>query len=110
MRICHFLSSKSFAGIEQYVDEISQQQSKDNEVIIICGRKILSKFNKKNVSLLSFSSLGRNSPIGQIRLAFLLRQINPDVISTWSKILKEIKNSKLILKTSSRKLANKRLQ
>ena len=49
MRICHFLSSKSFAGIEQYVDEISQQQSKDNEVIIICGRKILSKFNKKNV-------------------------------------------------------------
>ena len=80
MRICHFLSSKIFAGIEQYVDEISQQQSKDNEVIIICGRKILSRFNKKNVSLLSFSSLGRNSPIGQIRLAFLLKQINPDVI------------------------------
>ena len=80
MRICHFLSSKSFAGIEQYVDEISQQQSKDKEVIIICDRKILCKFNKKNVSLLSFSSLGRNSPIGQIRLAFLLRQINPDVI------------------------------
>ena len=80
MRICHFISSKSFAGIEQYVDEISQQQSKDKEVIIICDRKILCKFNKKNVSLLSFSSLGRNSPIGQIRLAFLLRQINPDVI------------------------------
>ena len=37
-------------------------------------------------------------------------KINTDVISTWSKILKKIDNSKLILKTSSKKLATKRLQ
>ena len=37
-------------------------------------------------------------------------KINIDVISTWSKILKKIDNSKLILKTSSKKLATKRLQ
>ena len=37
-------------------------------------------------------------------------KINTDVISTWSKILKKIYNSKLILKTSSKKLATKRLQ
>ncbi len=37
-------------------------------------------------------------------------KINPDVVSTWSKILKKIDNSKLVLKTSSKKLATKRLE
>ena len=37
-------------------------------------------------------------------------KINPDVASTWSKILKEIDNSKLVLKTSSKKIATKRLK
>ena len=37
-------------------------------------------------------------------------KINPDVAFTWSKILKEIDNSKLVLKTSSKKLATKRLK
>ena len=37
-------------------------------------------------------------------------KINPEVISIWSKILKKINNSKLILKTSSKRLATKRLQ
>ncbi len=37
-------------------------------------------------------------------------KINPDVVSTWSKILKKIKNSKLILKTSSKRLSTKRLK
>ena len=37
-------------------------------------------------------------------------KINVDVISTWSKILKKIDNSKLVLKTSSKKLATKRLE
>ena len=37
-------------------------------------------------------------------------KINSYVISAWSKILKEISNSKLILKTSSKKAATKRLK
>ena len=37
-------------------------------------------------------------------------KINPSVVFTWSKILKKIKNSKLILKTSSKRLATKRLK
>ena len=37
-------------------------------------------------------------------------KINPDVVSTWSKILKKINNSKLVLKTSSKRLATKRLK
>ena len=37
-------------------------------------------------------------------------KINPEVISIWSKILKKINNSKLILKTSSKRLATKRLK
>ena len=37
-------------------------------------------------------------------------KINTDVISTWSKILKKINNSKLVLKTSSKRLATKRLK
>ena len=37
-------------------------------------------------------------------------KINPDVVSTWSKILKKSNNSKLVLKTSSKRLATKRLK
>ena len=37
-------------------------------------------------------------------------KINTDVISTWSKILKKIDNSMLFLKTSSKRLATKRLK
>ena len=38
MRICHFLSSDTYAGIEQYVDEISNEQSHNHQVIIITNR------------------------------------------------------------------------
>ena len=37
-------------------------------------------------------------------------KINTDVIYTWSKILKKIDNSQLVLKTSSKRLATKRLK
>jgi predicted O-linked N-acetylglucosamine transferase (SPINDLY family) len=37
-------------------------------------------------------------------------KINPNVVSTWSKILKKINNSQLVLKTSSKRLATKRLK
>ena len=81
MRICHFLSSDTYAGIEQYVDEISNEQSHNHQVIIITNRSILKKFNN-NVSKIGFSSLGRNSPIGLLRLFFLIKEISPDIIHT----------------------------
>ena len=81
MRICHFLSSDTYAGIEQYVDEISQEQSRNHQVIIITNRSILKKFNNK-VSKIGFSSLGRSSPIGLLRLFFLIKEISPDIIHT----------------------------
>ena len=37
-------------------------------------------------------------------------KINSDVVLTWSKILKKVNNSKLVLKTSSKRLATKRLK
>jgi protein O-GlcNAc transferase len=37
-------------------------------------------------------------------------KINPSVVFTWSKILKKINNSQLVLKTSSKRLATKRLK
>ncbi len=37
-------------------------------------------------------------------------KINSDVISTWAKILKKIDNSKLVLKSSTKRLATKRLK
>ena len=81
MRICHFLASDTYAGIEQYVDEISQEQSHNHQVIIITNRSILKKFNN-NVSKIGFSSLGRSSPIGLLRLFFLIKEISPDIIHT----------------------------
>jgi glycosyltransferase involved in cell wall biosynthesis len=81
MRICHFLSSDTYAGIEQYVDEISKEQSLNHQVIIITNRSIINKFNN-NVSKIGFSSLGRSSPIGLLRLFFLIKEISPDIIHT----------------------------
>ena len=81
MRICHFISSDTYAGIEQYVDEISNEQSHNHQVIIITNRSILKKFNN-NVSKIGFSSLGRSSPIGLLRLFFLIKEISPDIIHT----------------------------
>ena len=81
MRICHFLSSDTYAGIEQYVDEVSKEQSRNHQVIIITNRSILNKFNN-NVSKIGFSSLGRSSPIGLLRLFFLIKEISPDIIHT----------------------------
>ena len=81
MRICHFLSSDTFAGIEQYVDEISNEQSHNHQVIIVTNKSILKKFNN-NVSKIQFSSLGRNSPIGLLRLFFLIKEISPNIIHT----------------------------
>ena len=81
MRICHFLSSDTFAGIEQYVDEISNEQSHNHQVIIVTNKTILKKFNN-NVSKTHFSSLGRNSPLGLLRLFFLIKEISPDIIHT----------------------------
>ena len=81
MRICHFLSSDTYAGIEQHVDEISKGQSHNHQVIIIANRSILQRFNN-NVSKISFSSIGRNSPIGLLRLFFLIKEISPDIIHT----------------------------
>jgi len=81
MRICHFLSSDSFAGIEQYVDEISKEQSLNHQVVVITNKTILRDFNN-NISKISFSSLGRNSPIGLLRLFFLIKEISPDIIHT----------------------------
>ena len=81
MRICHFLSSDTFAGIEQYVDEISNEQAHNHQVIIVTNKSILKKFNN-NVSKINFSSLGRNSPLGLLRLFFLIKEISPDIIHT----------------------------
>ena len=44
MRICHSLSSDTFAGIEQYVDEISNEQSHNHQVIIITNKSILGRY------------------------------------------------------------------
>ena len=81
MRICHFLSSDTFAGIEQYVDEISNEQSHNHQVIIVTNKSIIKKFNN-NVSKTHFTSLGRNSPLGLLRLFFLIKEISPDIIHT----------------------------
>ena len=48
--------SDTFAGIEQYVDEISNEQAHNHQVIIVTNKSILKKFNN-NVSKIQFSSL-----------------------------------------------------
>ena len=80
MRICHFLSSDTFAGIEQYVDEISNEQSHNHQVIIVTNKSILKKFNN-NVSKITLVHL-EETPSWTFTLIFLIKEISPDIIHT----------------------------
>ena len=80
MRIVHFVLSKNFSGIEQHVNELIENNMK-NECILVCNESIAKKFNK-NINKKIIKNYGRYSLFGMYTLKKLFSQINPDIVHT----------------------------
>ena len=80
MKIVHLVLSNVFAGIEQHVNELSLEQQFQEDVVIICNKEISKEFDLKNV--ITINNFNRRSPLGIIKLLFLIKKINSDILHT----------------------------
>ena len=70
MKICHFLTSSSFAGIEQHVAELAYIQNIDHEVTILCNEEIIDNYKEFNV--IKISNFSRRSLFGIFKIYQIL--------------------------------------
>ena len=80
MKIVHLVLSDVFAGIEQHVNELSLEQQLHEDVEIICNKEISKGFDLKKV--ISINNFNRRSPLGIIKLIFLIKKMNADIVHT----------------------------
>ena len=94
MKVLHIFSSKAFAGLERHVEELSFEQSKNNNVLVVGPKKFKSKFRANYHSL---DNLGfRFSPFKSSKLEEIFLNFMPDVVNTHGTkpavLLKKFKN------------------
>ena len=80
MKIVHLVLSKSFAGIEQHVDELLANNLLEKP-ILICNNSIAEDFDK-NITIYKIKNISRHSIFGKNKLRKLLKNINPDIVHT----------------------------
>ena len=80
MKIVHLVLSKSFAGIEQHVDELLANNLLEKP-ILICNNSIADDFDK-NITIYKIKNISRHSIFGKNKLRKLLKNINPDIVHT----------------------------
>ena len=80
MKIAHLVLSNVYAGIEQHVNELILEQQKEYEVILICNTEIEDQFDSPNI--ISIKNFSRNSLLGLLKLFFLIKKMNLDLIHT----------------------------
>ena len=80
MKIVHLVLSKSFAGIEQHVDELLANNLLEKP-ILICNNSIADDFDK-NITIYKIKNISRRSIFGKNKLRKLLKNINPDIVHT----------------------------
>ena len=80
MKIVHLVLSKSFAGIEQHVDELLANNLLEKP-ILICNNSIAEDFDK-NITIYKIKNISRRSLFGKNKLRKLLKNINPDIVHT----------------------------
>ena len=66
MKVVHLVMSNVFAGIEQHVNELIDEQQKDCETFLICNSEISDKFNTKNILIIK--NFSRRSPFNILKL------------------------------------------
>ena len=91
MKIIHYVLSESFAGIEQHVQELSQIQSKDSEVIILCNQSISQYYSHAKV--ITVDNISRRSIVGIIKLLLIISKLKPSIIHTHGSKTTSILNS-----------------
>lgn len=80
MRILHFYSSKVFAGLERHVEELSFQQSHNNEVAVVGPSNLKDKFRSNYIVL--NTNQWRHSPFIKWDVKKVLESFNPDIVHT----------------------------
>ena len=80
MKILHIFSSKVFAGLERHVEELSFEQSKNNNVLVVGPKKFKYKFRANYYPL---DNLGyRFSPFKSSKLEEIFVNYTPNVVNT----------------------------
>jgi len=80
MKICHVISGNTFAGIEQYVAELSQSLESKHEVSLICNEEIASNF--KHCKVIPIKKRSRRSFLAIYTIYKILRSNDFDIVNT----------------------------
>tara|TARA_B100001769_G_scaffold181712_1_gene143623 strand:- start:72 stop:1040 length:969 start_codon:yes stop_codon:yes gene_type:complete len=80
MKILHLFSSKVFAGLERHVEELSFEQSKNHEVVVIGPERFKHKFRADYTTI--NTNQWRYSPLLWLELRDAMARINPEVVHT----------------------------
>ena len=91
MKIAHYVLSPTFAGIEQHVQELTDIQGRDNEIIVICNQSISHHYT--NIEVKVVENISRRSIFGILSLILVLRNIRPDIVHSHGSKTTSIINS-----------------
>ena len=101
MKILHLFSSKVFAGLERHLEELSYEQSKSHEVIVVGPENLKENFRCKYKVL--NTNQWRHSPILLNQTKTIINSIAPDVLHThaskMTSIVNKLKNIDLHIST-----------
>ena len=78
MKICHYLSSSTFAGIEQHVAELAASQQTTHDVTILCDKAIGKHY--KDFNVIDIKNSTRRSLLGAFRIYKILKLNKFDII------------------------------
>ena len=78
MKICHYLSSSGYAGVEQHVAELATIQNIKHEVTIICNKEIADNYKEFNV--IEIKNFSRRSLAGIYKIFKILKASNFDIV------------------------------
>ena len=91
MKIAHYVLSSTFAGIEQHVQELTDIQGRDNEIVVICNQSISHHYT--NIEVKVVENISRRSIFGILSLILALRNIRPDIVHSHGSKTTSIINS-----------------
>ncbi|MDB9898979.1 glycosyltransferase family 4 protein [Gammaproteobacteria bacterium] len=91
MKIAHYVLSSTFAGIEQHVQELTDIQGRDNEIVVICNQSISHHYT--NIEVKVVKNISRRSIFGILSLILVLRNIRPDIVHSHGSKTTSIINS-----------------
>ena len=91
MKIAHYVLSSTLAGIEQHVQELTDIQGRDNEIVVICNQSISHHYT--NIEVKVVENISRRSIFGILSLILVLRNIRPDIVHSHGSKTTSIINS-----------------